>query len=312
MAQESSLINTSGGLIGAGVLANLSGAHGIAGWRWLFIICGSITVVVALIGAWVLPNFPATAKWLSDEERQFAQWRLVDDAKDNDDADAVSLLTGLKMALVDYRLYIFILFQHLSLLSQTFQYFFPSIVNTLGYSSTITLLLTVPVWFATLLVSLLVTWTSGRTGDRSIHIICLMCVSCLGNIIVISTTATGPRFFSMFLMPIGSVPAYQLVLTWVANSFFRPLVKRSASIAICNMIGSMSSIYGSYMYPIGDAPRYLPGGGAVAGICLLTAVMAFIIRQMLIKENKALERAQTDGNGIGVENGIRSSFRYIL
>lgn len=37
-----------GGLIGAGVLGNLNGTHGIAGWRWLFIIDGTITVVVAL------------------------------------------------------------------------------------------------------------------------------------------------------------------------------------------------------------------------------------------------------------------------
>jgi hypothetical protein len=38
-----------GGLIAAGVLADLNGAHGIAGWRWLFIIEGSATVGIALI-----------------------------------------------------------------------------------------------------------------------------------------------------------------------------------------------------------------------------------------------------------------------
>lgn len=48
------------------------------------------------------------------------------------------------MALSDYRVYLFVLLQHLSLLSQTFQYFFPSIVGTLGYGNVVTLLLTVP------------------------------------------------------------------------------------------------------------------------------------------------------------------------
>jgi hypothetical protein len=151
--------------------------------------------------SFVLPNFPASSKWLSEEERSFAEWRLVDDAKESDDTDAVSLLAGLKMALVDYRVYLFLLFQHLSLLSQTFQYFFPSIVATLNYGRIQTLLLTVPVWFATFLVSLLVTWTSGKTGDRSIHIICLMFVSAIGNAIATATTNTGARFFAMFLMP---------------------------------------------------------------------------------------------------------------
>lgn len=36
----SSLANAFGGLVGAGVLGNLHNAHGISGWRWLFIIEG--------------------------------------------------------------------------------------------------------------------------------------------------------------------------------------------------------------------------------------------------------------------------------
>jgi len=248
-----------GGLLAAGVLGNLEGAHGIAGWRWLFIIEGMITVGIALVAAYVyssvkfglfltkfsmvLPNFPATSRWLSEEERQFAQWRLIDDAKESDTTDSVTLSQGLMMALRDYRLYIFLVLQHVSLLTQTFQYFFPTIVKTLGYSKIATLLLTAPVWFLTFLVSLVVTYTSGKTGDRSIHIICLLMISCIGNIIVVSTLKTGVRFFAMFLMPLGAVSAYQIIITWVANSFLRPMVKRSAAIAICNMIGEAHIFY---------------------------------------------------------------------
>ena len=44
-----------GGLIAAGVLADLNGAHGLAGWRWLFIIEGSATVGIALIAMYYFP-----------------------------------------------------------------------------------------------------------------------------------------------------------------------------------------------------------------------------------------------------------------
>jgi len=44
----SSIANMFGGLLGAGVLGNLNGVHGIAGWRWLFIIEGVITIGIAL------------------------------------------------------------------------------------------------------------------------------------------------------------------------------------------------------------------------------------------------------------------------
>jgi hypothetical protein len=251
--------------------------------------------------------------WLSDEERHFAQWRMVDDAKESDETNSTSLLAGLKLAVKDYRLYIFTLIQHLSLLSQTFQYFFPTIVNTLGFDKITTLLLTAPVWFATFLVSLFVTWTSGKTGDRSIHIICLLMISLLGNVIMISTTKTGPRFFAMFLLPMGAVSAYQILVAWIANSFLRPNVKRSASIAICNMIGNTASIYGSYMYPKSDGPRYLAGGAAVAGVCFSVAVVAFILRLVHIRENKKLERAEAEGVVGDISSNTRGvGFRYVI
>ncbi|EKD20894.1 uncharacterized protein L3040_005834 [Drepanopeziza brunnea f. sp. 'multigermtubi'] len=311
----SSLANMFGGLLAAAILGNLDGAHGIDGWRWLFIIEGVITVGIAITSIFVLPDFPGTAKWLSDEERMFAQWRMIDDAKETDDASSTSLWTGLQLALGDYRLYIFILFQHLSLLSQTFQYFFPTIVNTLGYDRITTLLLTAPVWLATFLVSLFVTWTSGRSSDRSIHIACLMLVSLLGNIIVVSATSTGARFFAMFLMPMGAVSAYQIIIAWVANSFLRPAVKRSASIAICNMVGNTASIYGSYMYPKSDGPRYLAGGAAVAGVCLLVAVFALVLRVVHVKENQKLEKLENEAE-VGDLGELRPrrglGFRYVI
>jgi hypothetical protein len=261
----------------------------------------------------VLPDFPSAAKWLSDEERAFAQWRLVDDAKESDDSKSTTIMEGLKIALRDRRLYIFVLLQHLSLLSQTFQYFFPSIVETLEYDNIVTLLLTVPVWFATFLTSLFVTWTSGKTGDRSIHIISLMLVACVGNVIATATTQVGARFFAMFLMPMGAVAAYQIILSWVANSFPRPMIKRSAVIAICNMIGNTSSIYGSYMYPETSAPQYVPGGSANSVICVVVALTALIIRLIHVRANKKLEKAENEaieGSSDGETKG--EGFRYVL
>ncbi|KAK9785531.1 putative Major facilitator superfamily domain-containing protein [Seiridium cardinale] len=211
----SSLANAFGGLLGAGVLGNLSGAHGIAGWRWLFIIEGVITIVVATTAIFVLPDYPATTRWLSDEEKAYAQWRLVDDIGEADNGGASSIKDGVKLALKDPRLYLFTLLQHTSLLSQSFQYFFPTIVKTLGYGNIETLLITAPVWIGTFLVSLVVTYTSGKYRDRSIHIICLMLVSVVGNIIVVSSLNTGVRFFAMFLMPMGAVSAYQIVLACI-------------------------------------------------------------------------------------------------
>lgn len=108
----------------------------------------------------------------------------------------------------------------------------------------------------------------------------------------------------------------QIIVSWVANSFPRPLVKRSVSIAIANMIGNTASIYGSYMYPASASPRYIPGGTANTVICLLVAVMAVLLRFVHIRENKKLEAQEADdvangGRAKAGEDRRAVGFRYV-
>ena len=106
-----------------------------------------MTIGFAMLSTIVLPNYTATAKWLTSEERPYAQRRLIEDTGEADFTSLFSLLEGLKLALRDPRLlYLFTLLQPASLLSQSLQYYFPSIVKTLGCGSIGTPLVTSPVW----------------------------------------------------------------------------------------------------------------------------------------------------------------------
>jgi MFS family permease len=66
-----------GGLIAGGVMSNLEGARGIRGWRWLFIIEGVVTILVAIIAVFILPDYPTNSKRLTPEERLVATNRLL-------------------------------------------------------------------------------------------------------------------------------------------------------------------------------------------------------------------------------------------
>ncbi|KAI8298509.1 MFS transporter prlL [Colletotrichum sp. SAR11_59] len=223
------LANMFGGLLGAAILGNLEGDLGHAGWRWLFIIVrlshsiflaveidrhlkqeGVVAIAFALVAMWILPDYPHTTKWLSEEERAYAAWRLIEDIQEADTYHEQSMWGGVKMAVRDYRLYIFILMQHLSLVTQTFQYFFPTIVGTLGYGKINTLWLTAPCWAATFLISVCVTYSSSKTKDRSLHILCLTLLSGVGNAIATGSSVVGVRYFAMFLMPMGAISACEL------------------------------------------------------------------------------------------------------
>lgn len=98
------------GLLAAGITEHMDGLHGLRAWRWLFIIEGSATLGVATLAFFVLPNFPRTTSWLTEEECELATWRLEEDVGDEDwvDAKQQDIKHGLKLAFSDIKVYILV------------------------------------------------------------------------------------------------------------------------------------------------------------------------------------------------------------
>ncbi|KAJ1301281.1 hypothetical protein OPQ81_003686 [Rhizoctonia solani] len=71
--------NAFGGLLAAGILDGMEGKLGHAAWRWLFYVEGAITIAVAILAIFVLPDFPSTSnQWLSPMEQRLAELRMVE------------------------------------------------------------------------------------------------------------------------------------------------------------------------------------------------------------------------------------------
>ena len=60
-------------------IASLDGVAGYSGWRWIFIIEGLVTFVVAVAAKFVIQDFPETAKFLTPQERAMTLRRLKED-----------------------------------------------------------------------------------------------------------------------------------------------------------------------------------------------------------------------------------------
>ncbi|KAF2107544.1 pantothenate transporter-like protein [Lophiotrema nucula] len=67
-----------GGFIQTGIHSSMDGLSGLAGWRWLFIIDGIITIPVAIYGYLLFPDTPRNTKapYLSADERALAMSRV--------------------------------------------------------------------------------------------------------------------------------------------------------------------------------------------------------------------------------------------
>jgi ACS family pantothenate transporter-like MFS transporter len=83
--QEGPELRRISGYLQAAAYRNLSGVGGLAGWRWLYIIDGVITVPVAFIGFALFPGLPSSGRrwWMKEEELELAWKRLDRDARDD-------------------------------------------------------------------------------------------------------------------------------------------------------------------------------------------------------------------------------------
>lgn len=75
---STTLAGAFGGLLAYGI-SQMDGARGYSGWRWVFIIEGVITAVVAIILFFLIPDFPEDTKWLNEDERVFIRDKLAKD-----------------------------------------------------------------------------------------------------------------------------------------------------------------------------------------------------------------------------------------
>lgn len=118
------------GLIAAGIKSGMDGAHGLRAWRWLFIIEGAVTVGIAIAAFFILPDFPRTTTWLTEEERQLAIWRLEEDIGQEDwvDAKQQSFKEGLKLAFSDIKTYVLMVMLFGIVASGTVTNFFPCVI----------------------------------------------------------------------------------------------------------------------------------------------------------------------------------------
>ena len=94
-----------GSLIASGI-AKMDGIRGYAGWRWIFILEGILTVVFGIGAFFIVPNFIEDAKWLSVDEKRFMQKRI--EIADGISADEKQTTFGreLRKYFSDYKSYV--------------------------------------------------------------------------------------------------------------------------------------------------------------------------------------------------------------
>ncbi|KAI1256901.1 hypothetical protein MGN70_002029 [Eutypa lata] len=264
------MASTFSGLIAAGVFAGLNGSHGLSGWRWLFLIQGVVT----------------------EEERQLAHDRIARDTTGK--RKASSTWVGLWDAARDYRTWLFALMVNLHLSANNFKNYLPTAVKSLGFDTTVTLVLTCPPYLVATFVSIYVSWSSGRYNERTWHITISKALAIVGFVVATATYNIGARYFAIVLFVGATYGVNNISLAWTAATVGQTDEKKAAAIAIVNSLGNLSFVYTPYLWDDTTAPLFRPAMLGSVGFSAGVVVVSWVMKWVLIRANRKIRATDNE------------------
>ncbi|KAL8315893.1 hypothetical protein RB593_009120 [Gaeumannomyces tritici] len=212
----------SGGLGGllAYSLTNLHGAGGLAGWRWLFLVEGLVSMAVGVAAIFMLPDGFETAWWLTDDDKRLMRVRREQTAVYLGESELFDR-EEVRLAFRDPKVWPSAACQFgANTCSFGFGTFLPIIIRGFGYPAVTTQLLTVPVYVWASVFYILVSYLSDRVNRRAVFMTPLALVTAAGYAMLVGvpTAATSVLYFATFVATTGIYCVVGLNVTWVSNS----------------------------------------------------------------------------------------------
>lgn len=123
--------NVFSGLLAAAILTNMDGIAKLHAWQWFILLEGIVSIIVALLGFYSLPNFPDTTsrRWFSEEEAAMAQYRQAVSAGgvlEGGEGEG-DYWGGVTLAAKDPFTWLFSAIHFSLIIAQSFKDFFPSV-----------------------------------------------------------------------------------------------------------------------------------------------------------------------------------------
>ncbi|KAJ4466523.1 major facilitator superfamily domain-containing protein [Lentinula aciculospora] len=277
------IANATGSLLASGILEVMDNVYGIAAWRWLFFVEGALTISVAICAMYILPDFPKTSSsWLSSAEQALAVRRIQEEYAMDDSPEHP--FKGLLLAISDRKVWSLAIILGLHAFSSSFHIYFPTLVQTIGYSPIITLLICIPPWLTAIVVVILISRHSDKTSERCWHITLSMGVAVIGYVIAMSTMNPVVRYISFFFMT-QMHAGYVCFMAWASTSVSEPPSKRASALALINTGGILASIFVPYAWPSSWGPDYSKSFGICIFANILTVTACWVFRGHLASLN---------------------------
>ncbi|KAK2760789.1 hypothetical protein FQN54_002027 [Arachnomyces sp. PD_36] len=275
-------------------IANMRGVGGYNGWRWIFIIEGLVTIVVAAVSKLVIVDWPETAGFLNEEERALLIRRLTDDSG----AATMSKLNKktAKRAFSDVKIYLGIL-MYFGIVNTGYatSFFTPTILHQLGWTALRAQVMSIPIFVVATVVAL----TTGVLTDFLRHRYAFTIIGCvittIGYVILIcqESVSVGARYFAVFAITSGAYITQPVCMAWINNNSGGHY-KRAISAGMQIGFGNTGGLVASNIFFDDQAPTYPVGFGVSLGLVWLTALTCTAFFYYLRRENKMRDEGKRD------------------
>ncbi|CAN8100244.1 unnamed protein product [Discula destructiva] len=275
-----------GGLLARGIF-EMRGVANLAGWRWLFILEGILTFLVAVAAFWIMYDYADTASFLSVAEKKEVKNRLkLDRSSLADEFDMKYFWNALK----DWKIWVH-MFITIGIYTSLYSYalFVPTIVAGLGYTNTTANLMTVPPYIVACFFCIGAGYAADKVKQRGLFIIGFCCIAMIGLAMLIATENNAVRYTGCFFLASGVYPNVPQGVAWNGNNIGGSL-KRGVGIAMHVAFGNMGGMISAYLYQTKDRPRYFPGHGTLMGMQFMAAVLSTLMTIYLRRENARRDR----------------------
>ncbi|KAF2171960.1 hypothetical protein M409DRAFT_18191 [Zasmidium cellare ATCC 36951] len=283
-------------------LLRMRGINGLAGWRWLFALEGTLTGIIGIITYFYLPPSPTqTASWFRGKKGWFSEREekimvnriLRDDPSKGDMHNRQGL--SFKMfwdTLGDYHLWpVFLLGLSWWLPAIPMTQYITLQLKSAGFGTFETNLLTIPAYVIFIINLLGITWLSEKINERFLLATLSQwwVLPCIIALEVLPGTRS-PWVSWILAVLVFAMPYVHAMLVAITSRNAGSVRTRTVATAIYNMSIQLSNIIGTNVYRNGDKPLYRVGNAALIGVVCWNILLFVAAKIFYVMTNRSRER----------------------
>ena len=234
------------GVIGGPLSGALLGLHqeaGLAGWQWMFLLEGIPAIVLGGMAWAYLVDHPASARWLSDEQREWLQQTMQQEAAETTVASRSGALAALQLGRIWT---LALVYFGLNTVSYGMSLWLPNLINSLSAVGNLEIgVLSAIPYVVAAVTMVIVGLHSDRSGERRWHTAVPAFAGAIALALAAHVSSVVP---AVALVSVAVLGVFSMMGPfWAMPTTVLSGTAAATGIAFINSVGNLGGFFGPYI-----------------------------------------------------------------